>query len=245
MGKDELIVNFKILRQIQQIDLELKDIQEQLHDIPAVIAEHKEELENYKKTLAEDKKAIEKLTLEIKDKEIEINSNKESLKKYNAQLYAVKTNKEYSALLHEIDEAKRKNSHVEDSILELMEQIESKEKELKEKGKKLETLQEEFGRKEKEEKEREKQLSEKEALKRQEREQTLSKIDQSLLGKYQRISDSKGGLALVPIVGTSCGGCNMELPPQTRNEIGLCSKIITCERCGRILYCEEILNAPE
>jgi len=244
MGKDELIANFKILRQIQEIDLELKTIQEQLNLIPSTIAKHKEELENYQKALLDDKKAIEKLTVETKSKEIEINSNQETLKKYNAQLYAVKTNKEYSSLLHEIEEIKRKNSHIEDNVLELMENIDSKEKSVKEKTKNLETLKEEFDKKEKEEKEKERTLNEKLIQKQKEKEEIASKVDQALLAKYQRISNAKNGLALVSIVGSSCGGCNMEIPPQTRNEIRLCSKIITCERCGRILYCEESLNVP-
>lgn len=242
MGKDELIANFKILRQIQQIDLELKNIQEQLDIIPFNIARHKDELENYKKELSEDKKAIEKFTLETKEKEIEINSNQETLKKYNSQLYIVKTNKEYSSLLHEIEEIKRKNSHIEDDILESMEKIESKEKNVKEKTQNLGGLQEEFNRKEKEEIGREKALNEKLAQKRKEREEIAPKVDQSLLAKYQRISKSQDGLALVSIIGNDCGGCNLEIPPQTRNEIKLCSKIITCERCGRILYWEEIIK---
>ncbi len=242
MGKDELIANLKILRQIQQVDLELKNIQEQLDIIPSNIARHKDELENYKEELSEDKKTIEKLILETKEKEIEVNSNQETLKKYNSQLYIVKTNKEYSSLLHEIEEIKRKNSHIEDDILESMEKIESKEKDIKGKARNLAVLQEEFNRKEKEEIEREKALTEKLAQKMKEREEMTSKVDQSLLTKYQRISKSKDGLALVPIIGNGCGGCNLEIPPQTRNEIKLCSKTITCERCGRILYWEETIK---
>lgn len=242
MGKDELIANFKILRQIQQIDLESKNTQEQLDTIPSTIAKYKEQLENHKKALADDKKTIEKLTIETKSKEIEISSNQETLKKYNAQLYVVKTNKEYSSLLHEIEEIKRKNSHIEDNILELMENMDSKEKEIKEKTQNLQSAQEEFDRKEREEKEKERILNEKLAQKRKEKEEIISKVDQTLLSKYQRISNAKDGLALVPIVDNTCGGCNMEIPPQTRNEIKVCSKIITCERCGRILYCEESLG---
>ncbi|MDD5454502.1 MAG: C4-type zinc ribbon domain-containing protein [Candidatus Ratteibacteria bacterium] len=242
MGKDELIANFKILRQIQQIDLELKDIQNQLNNVPVNITKWKTELENYKKEIADDKKEIEKLILEIKEKEIEVSSNQEALKKYNSQLYAVKTNKEYSSLLHEIDETKRKNSHIEDQILELMEKVDFKEKAAKEKAQKLSALQEEFEKKEREEKEREKFLNEEFAKKSKEKEEMAAGMDQSLLAKYQRISKSKDGLALVAITENSCSGCHMEIPPQTRNEVKLCSKTLTCERCGRILYCKESLD---
>ncbi len=242
MGKDELIAGLKILCQIQQIDLELKDLQSKLDNIPLQISRWKDELENYKKEITENKKEIEKSTIETKEKEIELNSNQETLKKYNAQLYVVKTNKEYSSLLHEIEEIKRKNSHIEDDILESMETIDSKEKELKEKRKKSEELQEEFNRREKEEKGKEKDLNEKLAQKKNEREKVIVNTEQSLLAKYQRISKSKDGLAIVSLIGNCCGGCNVEIPRQTRNEIKLGSKTITCEGCGRILYCEESLK---
>ena len=245
MKKEELTTGLKSLCQIQQIDLELKDLQNQLSSIPSKISRWKDELENYKKEIAETKKEIEKLAIETKEKEIELNGNQETLKKYNAQLYIVKTNKEYSSLLHEIEELKRKNSHIEDNILEFMETIDSKEKDLKEKKKKLEELQEEFNKKEKEEREREKDLNEKLAQKKNEREKAVVNIDPSFLAKYERISKSKDRLAIVQLIGNCCGGCNVETPPQTRNEIKFGSKIITCEGCGRIMYSEEIIKKSE
>lgn len=242
MEKEKLIEGLKLLYQIQQIDLELKGLESQINDIPLKISRWKDELENHKKEIAETKKETEKLIIEGKEKELELDSNQETLKKYNAQLYIVKTNKEYLSLLHEIEETKRKNSHVEDDLLQLMETIDSNERNLKERKQKLEKLEEEFNEKEKEEKEKEKNLNEKLAQKRNEREKVVINIDSSLLAKYERISKSKDGLAMVPLMDSCCGGCHLETPRQIRNEIKLGSKTITCEGCGRILYWEESLK---
>ena len=238
----QLNQRLKLLCQIQQIDLELKGLESQISDIPSKISRWKDELENHKKEIAKTKKETERLIIEGKEKELDLESNQEILKKYNAQLYIVKTNKEYLSLLHEIEEIKRKNSRAEDDILQLMEIIDSNERNLKEKKQKLEKLEEEFNKKEEEEKEKENNLNEKLVQKRNEREKVVTNTDSSLLAKYERISKSKGGLAIVPLLEKCCGGCHLEVPLQTLSEIKFGSKTITCEGCGRIIYWEENLK---
>ena len=53
---------------------------------------------------------------------------------------------------------------------------------------------------------------------------------------YERIRGSyRNGLAVVPIMRDSCGGCFNVIPPQRQSEIRQHKKIIVCEHCGRIL----------
>ena len=62
------------------------------------------------------------------------------------------------------------------------------------------------------------------------------KVDPRLLTAYERIRTSyRNGLAVVPIVRDSCGGCFNVIPPQRQSEIRQHKKIIVCEHCGRIL----------
>ena len=61
-------------------------------------------------------------------------------------------------------------------------------------------------------------------------------IDPRVLANYEKILDAKDGLAMVPIVEDTCGGCHMQLPPQVINEIRLKNEIIYCQICSRILY---------
>ncbi len=61
-------------------------------------------------------------------------------------------------------------------------------------------------------------------------------VDAKLLSQYERILKSREGLALVPVMNGSCGGCHLELPPQAVNEIQMQEKVIICESCARILY---------
>ncbi len=62
------------------------------------------------------------------------------------------------------------------------------------------------------------------------------KVDPRLLTAYERIRTSyRNGLAVVPIMRDSCGGCFNVIPPQRQSEIRQHKKIIVCEHCGRIL----------
>jgi len=54
-----------------------------------------------------------------------------------------------------------------------------------------------------------------------------------------RILENKQGLALVPVVGSSCGGCHMNVTPQQRNAIKMNEELVFCEMCARILYLED------
>jgi len=60
-----------------------------------------------------------------------------------------------------------------------------------------------------------------------------------MLLEYERILNSRDGLAIVTVKGNSCGGCNMLVPPQVINLIKMYEHIITCEMCNRILYINE------
>jgi predicted nucleic acid-binding Zn-ribbon protein len=62
------------------------------------------------------------------------------------------------------------------------------------------------------------------------------KVEPRLLSAYERIRKSyRNGLAVVPVLRDSCGGCFNIIPPQRQSEIRQRKKIIVCEHCGRIL----------
>jgi predicted nucleic acid-binding Zn-ribbon protein len=66
-------------------------------------------------------------------------------------------------------------------------------------------------------------------------------VEERLLTAYERIRTSyRNGLAVVPVVRDSCGGCFNIIPPQRQAEIQQRKKIIVCEHCGRILVDNEL-----
>ena len=62
------------------------------------------------------------------------------------------------------------------------------------------------------------------------------KVESRLLHSYDRIRGNyRNGLAVVPVLRDSCGGCFNAIPPQRQAEIRQRKKIIICEHCGRVL----------
>ena len=69
--------------------------------------------------------------------------------------------------------------------------------------------------------------------------QERDKIDTNIISVYDRVMDARDGLAVVPIVGSGCGGCGAHIPPQTLTEVRAKTGIHRCDICGRFLYNEE------
>ena len=59
---------------------------------------------------------------------------------------------------------------------------------------------------------------------------------------YDRIRKAKDGKAVVPVSRNSCGGCFNRVPPQKVLELRKNDSMLTCERCGRILISDEIVE---
>jgi len=112
------------LKELQEIDLRLDKIANDLDKLPERIAETesryfqiKEEFDNVVNELNETEQLKKK-----EEKELEYSS--EELKKRETKLYAIKTNKEYQAVLKEIADTKKLNKEREERILTYMEKIE-------------------------------------------------------------------------------------------------------------------------
>ena len=73
------------------------------------------------------------------------------------------------------------------------------------------------------------------------RKQQLPGVDRTLLNRYEKVLAHKDGLGIAPINDNSCGGCHMNVPPQTINAIKMHDQLIECETCQRIMYLEDDL----
>ena len=60
------------------------------------------------------------------------------------------------------------------------------------------------------------------------RQMILPRVEAKILARYERILEKKEGLGLVPVEvrQEACGGCHLNVPPQTINEIRLKERLI-------------------
>jgi predicted nucleic acid-binding Zn-ribbon protein len=149
---------------------------------------------------------------------------------------AVKTNQEYTALLHEISTAKAEKEAIEDRILLLMEEADGLAAELKAAEAALAQAKRDGD-------------AERTALgaERRELEQELQRLSSersrkirdttpAVFAKYDQILKSRRGIAVAQMVGEVCSACHVRLRPHVAQLIRRNEDVVQCESCQRILY---------
>ena len=231
------------LLKLQEIDYFLGELERSKEYLPDM-------MENLKRELAESQlkyetavSDLEDAKLKQKNLELEVKSKEVDLQKYQQQMMSIKTNKEYDALVAEIDMIKKSISSMETELLETIEVIstlESSIEEFKEKlnqtktnnSKQLAILQEKIDT-----------IGDKVSAKYGERKEVTTEISRQIFSIYDRVRKGKGGSAIVPVKSRACGACFKALTPKKIQEIRKAVKILTCDNCGRLLYWEDEISA--
>ncbi len=227
------------LIQLQEIDGLLRALEEAKGDLPQKINSLSEEIEQLQASLNSKLVAIEKSQAQRREIAVEIAALKEKHKKYQAQLYQVKTNKEYDAITIELDTTAQTIENYEFKVLELEEAEAGLRTEVEQLKPQLEQMQATL-------KEYQQQLqitmaqnAEKEAQLLQSREQMTSRLTRPVLSMYERIRQGRNGTAVAFLRDGACSQCSSRIPPQRGLEIRMMNNIFVCEICGRILVWDE------
>jgi len=224
---------------LQTVDSEIYSLRAEKDAKPEEVKAIEAAFEAKKAHLAELEAKSLDLQKQRKDKELELASKDEAIKKLQGQLYGLKTNKEYQTMLQQIQDAKADSSVIEDKVLELFDRSDQIKKETENEKARLKEEEAVFLAEKKKIDDRVKAIDERLAALGAQREQCLQDVDPKILSQYERILANRDGLAIVTVKGNSCGGCNMFVPPQVINLIKMYEHIITCEMCNRILYIDE------
>jgi predicted nucleic acid-binding Zn-ribbon protein len=148
----------------------------------------------------------------------------------------VKTNKEYQAIMKEIEETKKEISGKEESMLELMEKIETLGKDIGELEKEL------ADRKTKIDAEKQQLLSADAEFQGelQELELRQKKIRDQMPADLIKRSDfliaRQAGIAVASVQNGVCQVCRMNIPPQKFIEVQRDENLHECPHCHRFLY---------
>jgi predicted nucleic acid-binding Zn-ribbon protein len=214
----------RITARRKDLPIQLGELEKKYTELSVAVEARREELESLRKHRKE------------KDKQLQM--GQETLKRTRDRLLEVKNNKEYQSMLKEIETFETKNSHVEDEIISLLEELDVFEKEVKKKEDDLDVQRRCYEEeKAKMEKELDSIAEELDGCARKS-EAIRKKIPVELLRKYEQIKTAMRGIAVVSVWKEVCGGCHMSIPPQLYNELQKSTVLITCPNCGRIMYWE-------
>lgn len=234
-----MIESIEVLKRLQSLKSKINELKEDQERRKQDVQKKKTQIEE-KKTLAEQKHE-EKLSAqkEIDRKELDLKTDEGKITKYNVQLNSIKTNKEYTALCTEIGSKKADMSILEDEILNTMSIFESVnevynklQEDLRCEEESLKDLIESVNADVK------KTDIEIEEIQNDQK-KYIDALDEDSLESYNRLSNIKGGKAVVAVIDNMCGGCSMKITAQTLNLLMGGNELVFCQSCSRILYLEE------
>lgn len=228
-----------LLVKLQQKDRVLDRFRRQIREGPERLQDLEKELEGVEEGVEADKRRIQELKKTQRDYEAEIEDGLAHIRKSRGRLMGIKNNKEYLALLREIEEAEKGNADKEDRILSCLEELEKLNKELEAKEKGLSAMRDKL--------ESEKTAIAKEIARVQEelsdteksREKLVETITPELLSKYEQIKARSGGIAMALVNNATCSECHLGIPPQMYNELQRQDSLKFCPNCQRIIYWKE------
>ena len=231
-----MVDQLEFLRQLQTLDGELYRLRRVKGEKPRELAQAQARVAEDEARLKAAEERLTQLQLQQKEQEIELQTREGNVRKLQGQLFQVKTNKEYTAMQHQIDTLKADSSLLEDEVLKRFDAIDQASKERQAQQQRVKDAQDHLRQETSRVQAELATLEEQIAHLERQRQDLAPHVPPDALSLYERILIIREGLALVPLLEESCGGCNRRLPPQVVNEVHLQVKLVTCEHCNRILY---------
>ncbi len=220
---------------LQDVDCELRALEQSKGDLPQRIAGFNREIAELETSIADKRDQLKTSLLGRESGTLEAASLREKLKKYQSQLYQVKTNKEYDAITLEIETTQSAIENREFGMLEM----EEREKQLQSEIEGLQSgLAELTGQRDEAESRLQAMLAvtrEKEERLQQRRQEISARIPKQIYSTYERIRLGRGGIAVAFLKEASCSECSTRIPPQRGLEIRMMNHLFLCEVCGRIM----------
>ena len=231
------------LVKLQRVENRLRAVKTKLARCRRGVLFQENQLRTLQNGLEAKQEEIKQTKLQAGRLEIDLKERDEQIEKYRNQLNLARTNKEYSALLTELNTAKADDSKIETQVLELMKNAEIDEASCEEIRSQIETQRSKVDeiRKESESKavELEKDIAEVQA----EWDAETKDIPAAALQFFQRVAETYDGEAMAEVEQVdensqsySCGGCFMGIPAEIVNVLSGKDEIIRCSNCTRILY---------
>jgi predicted nucleic acid-binding Zn-ribbon protein len=235
--------DLKTLIDLQQVDQQIADLSSQINTYPSKIQAIEKQLNDFIHAHEERQRHLRANQKERRDMEGEIQLIRQKISKHKDQLYLVKTNEQYRAMLKEIEGEEGSIRGIEDRILEKMIESEELQKLVKEAEGRLEAEKRRVAEEKAGLEAAAKASTEERDHSVKDRQELAAKLKEDILVLYERVRRGRGGMALAEVREGKCMGCNVMLRPQLYYDVRAGEGLYECENCARILYSRERLSA--
>ena len=224
------------LIRLQQLESAAEDARRKIADHPARLQALDARLQSARDIVSGIKARLTAAADKRRVEEKDVAAVQTRLAKYKDQLLEVKTNREYTAMLHEIETAQNDIRTREDRILEIMMETDELNATMKKAEAELKIAEKEIGA------ERAALDTEMAGLQAEierttaEREKVVADMDRRVLSIFETTAKGRKGVAVAEAKDGLCTICHVRLRPQVFNEVRKNESIIQCDSCRRILY---------
>jgi predicted nucleic acid-binding Zn-ribbon protein len=222
---------------LQDRDSKCDGIQRQLESIPLEISAEEANIKRLGDKVGAVEAEARDLEVRRMDLEGEVEQTEATVVKYKTQQMQVKKNEEYTALENEINNLKQKISDLEDTELQILEDIDAKNAELahvrKDAGEQQATLEAHIALLKQNYKSFASELEDaRTAVKA-----CQATIEPSVLQQYTYVkSQVKRPPVVVALEEGRCQGCHLKVSGEVESEARKGQELVRCDSCGRILY---------
>lgn len=233
------------LHRLQGVETQLAELRNRIAAKWRMVHAHEKRLAQIEAELAAAKKENQTRQMEVDRFDLDIKTREAEIAKYRAALNAAKTNKEYSAVLTQLNTVKADMGKIEERGVELVGQLDLLKKTAQtvhdRRAAELKRLEELRAEAEEFEGKSRARLDEMTAR----RAASTEGIPDIALKLFERIASKNDGKALAIVVRTNpkreefaCEGCNMSITLQQVNALLSRDEPVICNNCGHILYLE-------
>jgi hypothetical protein len=226
---------------LQDIDQKIISLRKQITEIPSNTQAYREEIRQMEEAHQGQLALHNESAKQRRVRENDVEMMRTRLSRLKDQLMTVKTNKEYTAMLHEIQTAEEQIRIAEDAILDVMEQMELMESKLAGEQRDLKARQGELEEQIRQAEEAAPHLESEVAKLSEEKIALEERIGSELLARYRRIAEARKGIALAEAKDELCSACHVRIRPQVFADLLHAGEIHVCDSCSRILFVRESL----
>ena len=215
--------------EIDQIDQAIKAEQNGLDERISALAKREAFINELQEQIASQQQEDRTLDGEMADKIAHVRDRQ-------SKMMQVQTGREQTALLKEIEDAKKSAKENEEKIVAIMVSIEQLTAKMTEEKNLLKGEKELVAEETKKVRDNIEAINKGKKEKDGQRNEQAIKIKASTLRKYDTLRLHRKGLAVVNVVDGVCQGCFMAIPPQLFNRLLRGDELFDCPTCQRIIH---------
>ena len=237
-----MLQDLALALRLQALDRKMASLETEIATLPKHIAEIEKKLDSHTRRLEADRAALAANRRDHKKLEGDIQLHEQKVSKFKEQMLGAKTNEQYKAFQHEIAYIEAEIRKAEDKILELMEQSEPLDKNVKAAEADLKNEQKQVDAEKVQARERTAVDQTELAERRAERQSVSAQMDAAFYSTYERIRKKTRNTPIADATEGRCDACQIALRPQFFQDLRRGDKIMFCESCGRILTYNPIFD---